>query len=275
MIERYALPEIAGLFTDEARFRAWLEVEILAIEAWAKLGVVPAADAVAVRERADFTVAAVQERERVTEHDVAAFVDVVQERIGGPAGAWLHYGLTSSDVVDTALSVTLVRACDLLLDAAAELEDAITRPGPRATAATPMAGRTHGIHAEPTTFGAKLALWALQVRRDRERLARARAGDRRRQAVGRGRHATPTSTPRSRPTCASALGLDPVPATQVIARDRHAELLYACASVGATDRGVRDGDPPPPAHRGRARSRSRSAPARRRARARCRTSATR
>src|SRR5207237_6245675 len=98
LIERYALPEIAALFTDEARFRAWLEVEVLATEAWAKLGVVPAADAAAVRDRAGFTVEEILERERTTEHDVAAFVDVVQDRIGPPAGSWLHYGLTSSDV---------------------------------------------------------------------------------------------------------------------------------------------------------------------------------
>src|SRR5215208_6022956 len=126
LIDRYAPPEIAPLFTDEARFRAWLEVEVLATEAWAKLGVVPAADAVAVREWADFTVDEILERERTTEHDVAAFVDVVQEHIGPPAGSWLHYGLTSSDVVDTALSTILVQALDLVLDAAATLQAAIT-----------------------------------------------------------------------------------------------------------------------------------------------------
>ena len=232
MIERYALPEIAALFTDEARFSAWLEVEILATEAWAALGVVPEADAAAIRAGAGFDVAAVHERERVTEHDVAAFVDVVQERIGGPAAAWVHYGLTSSDVVDTALSVTLVRACDLLLDAAAELDRSITRRAHEHRAA-PMAGRTHGVHAEPTTFGAKLALWALQVRRDRERLQRARA------AIGVGKLSGAVGTysnidPSVEAFVCERLGLRPVPATQVIARDRHAELLYACASVGAS-----------------------------------------
>jgi adenylosuccinate lyase len=232
LIERYALPEIAGLFTDEARFRAWLEVEILATEAWAKLGVVPAADAVTVRERADFTVSEIHERERTTEHDVAAFVDVVQERIGAPAGSWLHYGLTSSDVVDTALSMVLVQATDLVLDAAAALEDAI-RAQADAYRAVPMAGRTHGVHAEPTTFGAKLALWAMQVHRDRERLVRARRGI----AVGKLSGAVGTYSnidPAVEAYVCEALGLTPVPATQVIARDRHAELLYTCASVGAT-----------------------------------------
>jgi len=232
LIERYALPEIAGLFTDEARFRTWLEVEVLATEAWSKLGVVPAADAVAIRERADFDVAAIQERERITEHDVAAFVDVVQERIGGPAAAWLHYGLTSSDVVDTALAVTLVRALDLVAGVAGELEAAIVTQA-HTYRDTAMAGRTHGVHAEPTTFGVKLALWAMQVRRDRERLARARAAI----AVGKLSGAVGTYSnidPEVEAHVCHELGLQPVPATQVLARDRHAELLYACASVGAT-----------------------------------------
>jgi len=232
LIDRYALPEIAELFTDEARFGAWLEVEILAAEAWAELGVVPRADAAAIRERAGFDVDAILEREKTTEHDVAAFVDVVQERIGAPASAWLHYGLTSSDVVDTALSLTLVRACDLLLGAAADLERVISRRA-HEFRSTPMVGRTHGVHAEPTTFGAKLALWALQVRRDRERLVRARAAV----AVGKLSGAVGTYSnidPAVEEIVCERLGLTPVPATQVIARDRHAELLYACASVGAT-----------------------------------------
>jgi adenylosuccinate lyase len=232
LIERYALPEIAGLFTDEAKFRAWLEVEVLATEAWAKLGVVPAADAAVVRERADFTVAEILERERTTEHDVAAFVDVVQEHIGPPAGSWLHYGLTSSDVVDTALSVVLVQAVDLVLEAAEALEEVVAAQA-HVYRTTAMAGRTHGVHAEPTTFGAKLALWAMQVHRDRERLTRARAAI----AVGKLSGAVGTYSnidPAVEAYVCEALGLTAVPATQVIARDRHAELLYACASVGAT-----------------------------------------
>ena len=173
MIDRYAPPEIADLFTDEARFRTWLEVEVLASEAWAKLGVVPPADAAAIRERADFDLDAIRAREAVTDHETAAFVDVVQERIGGPAAKWVHYGLTSYDVVDTAMAVTLVRACDLILGQVDELEAAIVDRA-REHRDTPMAGRTHGIHAEPITFGSKLALWALQLRRDRVRLERAR-----------------------------------------------------------------------------------------------------
>jgi adenylosuccinate lyase len=232
VIPRYSLPEISALFTDEARFGAWLEVEVLAVEAWARLGVVPADDARAVRERAGFDVAKIHEREKVTDHDVAAFVDVVQERVGPPAGTWVHYGLTSSDVVDTALALQMTRAVDLLAGAAAQLENAIAKRA-REFRDTPMVGRTHGIHAEPTTFGAKLALWAMQVRRDRERLARARATI----AVGKLSGAVGTYSnvdPAVERYVCEQLGLRPVPATQVLPRDRHAEVMYTCASIGAT-----------------------------------------
>src|SRR4051812_5721482 len=232
MIPRYSRPEIAGLFTDAARFGAWLEVEVLAVEAWAQLGVVPAEDARAIRERATFDVDAIHERERVTDHDVAAFVDVVQESVGQPAGAWVHYGLTSSDVVDTALALQMTRAVDRILVAATDLESAIAARA-REFRDTPMVGRTHGIHAEPTTFGMKLALWALQVRRDRERLLRARDAI----AVGKLSGAVGTFSnvdPYVERYVCEHLGLTPVPATQVLARDRHAEVLYVCASIGAT-----------------------------------------
>ncbi len=232
MIPRYSRPEMAALFTDAAKFGAWLEIEILACEAWAELGVIPVADASAIRARAGFDVEAVLERERITDHDVAAFVDVVQERVGQPAGAWVHYGLTSTDVVDTALSWTLVQATDLIAAAAGELEQVLVERA-REFRATPMVGRTHGIHAEPTTFGAKLALWALQVRRDRVRIAAARASI----AVGKLSGAVGTYSnidPAVERFVCNRLGLQPVPATQVLARDRHAELLYACTSIGAT-----------------------------------------
>jgi adenylosuccinate lyase len=222
---------MADLFDDEARYRTWLEVEVLAAEAQAKLGVVPPEAASAIRDRAGFDVAAIEAREQVTEHDVAAFVDVVQERVGAPHGAWVHHGLTSSDVVDTALSVTLVRASDLLLDAVDALEAAVADQA-RTHRATAMVGRTHGIHAEPTTFGAKLALWALQLRRDRVRVARAREAV----AVGKLSGAVGTYSnvdPEIEAYVCEHLGLRPVSATQVLARDRHSELLYACASLGA------------------------------------------
>jgi adenylosuccinate lyase len=236
MIPRYARPEMAALFTDEARLARWLEVEVLVAEALASVGVVPEDDAKAIRERAPEVtpafVAAVAERERVTDHDVAAFVDVVQTAIGPPAGKWVHHGLTSSDVVDTALCATLTEAADLLVRASGELVAALKRRAVEFRS-TPMVGRTHGVHAEPTTFGAKLALWCLQADRDRTRLRRARDTV----AVGKLSGAVGTYSnvdPQVERRVCEALGLTPVPASQVIARDRHAEYLWACACAGAS-----------------------------------------
>ncbi|HXW33422.1 MAG TPA: adenylosuccinate lyase, partial [Acidimicrobiales bacterium] len=236
MIPRYSLPEMASVFTDEARIETWLEVELLAVEAWARVGEISVADAAVVRARAPKVtpelLAEIAERERVTDHDVAAFVDVVQGQIGGPEGRWVHYGLTSSDVVDTALGVTLARAADLLIAASDDLVSTL-RTRALELMDTPMAGRTHGMQAEPTTFGAKMALWCLQADRDRQRLRAAR----KRVAVGKLSGAVGTYSnidPRIEQQVCAALGLEPVPATQVVSRDRHAELLWACASVGAT-----------------------------------------
>jgi adenylosuccinate lyase len=227
---------MAALFTDAARFGLWLEVELLATEAQSSVGVVPPEDAATCRAKAptvdDVFVADVLERERVTDHDVAAFVDVVQDRIGAPAGSFIHYGLTSSDVVDTALSATLTRAADLLLVDLDRFVDAL-RTRALELMDVPVTGRTHGMHAEPTTFGAKFALWALQADRDRRRLRQAREAI----AVGKLSGAVGTYSnidPAVEAHVCAALGLKPVPATQVIARDRHAEYLWACASIGAT-----------------------------------------
>ena len=236
MIPRYSLPEMAALFTDEARFSLWLEVELLAVEAWAELSVIPPEHAASCRARApkvdeDF-VEAVLEREKVTDHDVAAFVDVVQEAIGAPEGSWIHHGLTSSDVVDTALCATLTRAGDLLLDAVDDLIATLRRRAGQHRG-TPMLGRTHGMHAEPTTFGNKLALFCLQAARDRDRLRAARRSI----AVGKLSGAVGTYSniePYVEEHVCRALGLTAVPATQVIARDRHAEYLYACTAIGTT-----------------------------------------
>lgn len=236
MIPRYSTPEMDAVWSDPVRFGRWLEVELLATEAHAELGLVPAADAATCRRRAPVTddafVAAVLAREAITDHDVAAFVDVVQDAIGPPASSWIHYGLTSSDVVDTALCWALRDAADLLIDASTELLGTLVDLA-REHAGTVMIGRTHGIHAEPTTFGAKVALWALQLDRDRERLRAAR----RNVAVMKLSGAVGTYSnidPAVERFVGEALGLVPVPATQVIARDRHAEFLYACASIGAT-----------------------------------------
>ncbi|MGH9029814.1 MAG: adenylosuccinate lyase [Acidimicrobiales bacterium] len=236
MIPRYSLPEMKVLFTEEARLERWLDVELLAVEGWAEVGVIPVDDARAVRSRAPKVdpqfVAAVAEREKATDHDVAAFVDVVQESVGPPEASWVHFGLTSSDVVDTALCATLAEASDLLLAASDSLVTVLKRRAVELID-VPMVGRTHGMHAEPTTFGAKLALWCLQADRDRRRLRDAR----RTIAVGKLSGAVGTYSnidPRVEEFVCRALGLVPAPSTQVVARDRHAELLWACASAGAT-----------------------------------------
>lgn len=236
MIPRYSPKDMAALFSDEARFGAMLEVELLAAEALSRLGIVPTADAAACRERAPEIdaafVADVDAREAITNHDTAAFVDIVQDRIGAPEGAWIHYGLTSSDVVDTALCWQLSKAADLLIEASTELVAVLVRRA-RELIDVPVVGRTHGMHAEPTTFGAKMALFALAAERDRERLVRARAAI----SVGKLSGAVGTYSnidPSVEDFVCGALGLTPVPATQVIARDRHAELLWAIAATGAT-----------------------------------------
>src|SRR5580692_5463238 len=213
MIPRYSPADMAALFTDAARFGLWLEVELLATEAQALVGVVPAEDAAACRAKAptvdEVFVADVLEREKITDHDVAAFVDVVQDRIGAPAGSYIHFGLTSSDVVDTALCATLTRAADLLL---VDLDAFVAALRARALELmdVPVTGRTHGMHAEPTTFGAKFALWALQVDRDRARLRSARD----RIAVGKLSGAVGTFSniePEVEAFVCAALGLTPVP----------------------------------------------------------------
>jgi adenylosuccinate lyase len=236
VIPRYTTPEMAELWADTTRFARWLEVELLATEAHAALGVVPDESAVACRERAPEVdhafVAAVSEREAVTDHDVAAFVDVVQARIGQPDASWIHFGLTSSDVVDTAMCWAMRDAATLMIDAATGLVSTLVHIA-REHRDTVMMGRTHGVHAEPTTFGAKVALWALQVDRDRARLRAAR------DSIGVLKLSGAVGTysnvpPEVEAHVGVAIGLTPVPATQVIARDRHAEFLWACAAVGST-----------------------------------------
>ena len=236
MIPRYSPRDVAALFSDVNRFDTMLEVEILAAEGLCERGLVPRADVLALRARRPVVdeqfVADVDERELTTNHDTAAFVDVVQARIGMPEAAWIHYGMTSSDIVDTALCFTLTRAMDIVIEEATALRDALTR---RAFESIdwPITGRTHGMHAEPTTYGAKFALFALQVNRDITRARHARAAI----AVGKLSGAVGTYSnidPEVEAFVCRALGLNPVPATQVIARDRHAEVLYACAALGTS-----------------------------------------
>src|SRR5487761_2408358 len=236
MIPRYAPKDMAELFSDEHRFETMLEVELLAAEGLASLGHLPAGEVAALRARRPVIdaafVEAVNDRELITNHDTAAFVDVVQAAIGMPEGAWIHYGLTSSDVVDTALCHTLTRAMDIVVSEATALRDALTRRAVE-TIDVPITGRTHGMHAEPTTYGVKFALFALQVDRDVQRAMRARA------AIADGKLSAAVGTysnidPAVEEYVCSRLGLTAVPATQVIARDRHAELLYACAALGTS-----------------------------------------
>lgn len=236
MIDRYALPEMASLFADAARMQRWVDIELLATDAQERRGVVPAGTAAACRAVAPVVdsafVAAVAEREAVTNHDVAAFVDVLQQNIGMPAGAYIHHGLTSTDVVDTAWCWALRDAGNLIIDELEKLIDVATDLA-RAHRTTLMIGRTHGIHAEPTTFGAKVALWVLQLRRDLARWQSAR------DAVSVCKLSGAVGTysnidPAVERFVGESLGLEPVPATQVISRDRHAEFLWACASLGTT-----------------------------------------
>jgi adenylosuccinate lyase len=232
MIPRYSVPEMAAVWSDEARLRHWLEIEVLAVEAWARLGTVPAEDARAVRDRASFTVERVRELEEVTRHDVAAFVQCVAESVG-PAGRWIHFGLTSSDVLDTGFALQLRQAADLLLAGTERLLGTVKRMALEHSD-TVMAGRTHGVHAEPTSFGHKLALWAFELDRDRERLRRAR------EAVSVGKVSGAVGTyahlhPRVEEHVCGELGLRPAEASsQVVSRDRHAEYMAALAVLASS-----------------------------------------
>jgi adenylosuccinate lyase len=232
VIPRYDVPQISAVWSDEARFGRWLEIELLAVEAWAELGKIPAEDAAACRERASFTVDAVLEREVVTRHDVAAFVDVVAASVG-EAGRWIHFGMTSSDVLDTAFALQLRDAADILLADLERLLAAVKRQA-LAHRDTPCIGRSHGVHAEPTSFGHKLAVFAFQLDRDRDRLRLAR------EVVNVGAISGVVGTyasidPRVEERVCARLGLTPSEAsTQVIQRDRHAELMNAIAVCGST-----------------------------------------
>jgi adenylosuccinate lyase len=227
MIERYTRPALGALWTDEARMEAWRRVEVAACEEMEG----PTAEELEAIRAATFTVEAVQERERVTDHDVAAFVDVLQAS-AGDAGRWIHFGLTSSDVLDTALALQLRGAGELVVAGARELVDALVARA-REHVETVCAGRTHGVHAEPTTFGIKLAGLAMEAARNAERLERAFA----QAATGAlsgavGTYAATSPAFEARVLARLGLGREPV-STQVVPRDRHAELVQAIALAGA------------------------------------------
>jgi adenylosuccinate lyase len=233
VIARYARPAMAKIWSDESRLARWLDVELASLEAWAEVGAIPDADVAEIRARAvPPTPQRVAEIEQVTDHDVAAFVDAVAEQLG-PPGRWLHYGLTSSDVVDTALSLQIRDAGRLLLEG---IDQALSVVAARADEhrQTICIGRSHGIHAEPTTFGWKLAGWAFELDRDRTRLQRALEANRVGQLSGTvGTYAQ--LEPEVERSACERLGLEPDPlSTQVIARDRHAELLSMLALVATS-----------------------------------------
>jgi len=232
MIARYTRPEMAELWSEEAQFDAWLEVEIAAAAAWSKLGVIPAGDVEKIREKASFDVARIHEIEETTRHDVVAFTRAVSESLGEER-KWVHYGLTSSDVVDTAWSVRLKKANALILKEIDRMIEVLARRA-NEHRHTLMMGRTHGIHAEPTTLGAKFALYYDEMRRNRKRFIDAAEGMR----VGKvsGSVGTFVHLPMEveQYTC-EELGLEVAPvSTQVLQRDRHASYVSVLALIGAT-----------------------------------------
>src|SRR5688572_955339 len=232
MISRYTHPEMGRIWSEQHRYETWLQVEIAAAEAMAAAGIVPVEAARDLKTRGDFSIARIDEIEKTTQHDVIAFTTSVAE-IVGPSARWLHFGLTSSDVVDTAQALQMVEACDLILTNMTALGEAIkTRAHEHKQ--TPMIGRTHGVHAEVMTFGLKLALWYADLQRSVERIKRAREGVRVGMvsgAVGTFAHLDPAVEE----AICHRLGLEPDPvSSQVIQRDRHAELLSALAITAAS-----------------------------------------
>ncbi|WP_420469202.1 adenylosuccinate lyase, partial [Bacillus licheniformis] len=232
MIERYSRPEMAAIWTDENRFQAWLEVEILACEAWAELGVIPKEDVKVLREKASFDINRIFEIEQDTRHDVVAFTRAVSETLGEEK-KWVHYGLTSTDVVDTALSYLLKQANEILLKDIERFID-ILKEKAKEHKYTVMMGRTHGVHAEPTTFGLKLALWYEEMKRNLERFKQAKEGI----EVGKISGAVGTYAnidPFVEQYVCEKLGLKAAPiSTQTLQRDRHADYMAALALVATS-----------------------------------------
>lgn len=232
MIDRYTRPEMGAIWTEENRFKAWLEVEILACEAWAELGEIPKEDVQKIREHATFDVNRIKEIEEETRHDVVAFTRAVSETLGEER-KWVHYGLTSTDVVDTALSYLLKQANEIILK---DIENFIGIIADKAKEHkyTVMMGRTHGVHAEPTTFGLKLGLWYEEMKRNLERFKQAAAG------VEFGKISGAVGTyanidPFVEKYVCEKLGLQAAPiSTQTLQRDRHAHYMATLALVATS-----------------------------------------
>lgn len=232
MIERYTLPEMGALWSEQNKFQKWLEVEIAVCEVHAEMGTIPSAALEQIKARAKFSVERINEIEKTTNHDVIAFTTNLAENIG-EAARFVHYGLTSSDVVDTANALLLRDACDLLLSKVDALLDVLKRRAFEFQH-TPQIGRTHGIHAEPTSFGLTFALWYEEMRRNRKRLKRARKSI----AVGKISGAVGTFAlldPEVEEKVCARLGLKAAPvSTQIIQRDRYAEYLCTLAIVASS-----------------------------------------
>jgi adenylosuccinate lyase len=232
MIPRYSRPAMAAIWIEQAKFGRWLEVELAVCRAWARRGVIPAEDLAEIEAKAAFTVERSQELEQTTNHDVVAFLTDVAEHVG-PASRWIHYGMTSSDVLDTALGLAIARAGELLVAEQAALTQ--TLRGLALTHRDTVAvGRTHGVHAEPTSFGLRIAGFAFESRRNEERLARAVAQC----AFGKlsgavGTYATLPPDLEAEVLAEVGLGAEPV-STQVVARDRHAELVTTMAVAASS-----------------------------------------
>ncbi len=236
MIERYSRPQMAAIWSLEAQFRTWLDVEILACEGWAKLGKIPTNALNQIREKANFTIEEILETEKKTKHDVAAFVSVVQ-KYAGDAGRYIHLGITSSDILDTSFSYRLMKSAELVL---AEIEKvlALTKDRALRDKNVPMMGRTHGIHAEPITMGMKWLLWHDQLKRAKRRIEAAKeeiSVGKMSGAVGTYAHMPPEV---ERHVC-ERLGLKPdTLSTQVISRDRYAAYFSALGLLGSTVEGI-------------------------------------
>ncbi|HXZ34939.1 MAG TPA: adenylosuccinate lyase [Thermodesulfobacteriota bacterium] len=232
MIPRYTRKRMADVWEAENRFRKWLQIEVSACEAMSKLGLVPAAALKEVRKKAGFDVARIEEVEKIVKHDVIAFLTVVSERVG-PAARYLHLGMTSSDVLDTSFAMQLVEACGILEEDLRALL-AVLKKRALQHRHTPIIGRTHGMHAEPTTFGLKLALWYAEMERNLERLERAKervAYGKVSGAVGTFAHLPPSVEAYVCKRC----GLKPAPiSNQIIQRDRHAEFFTTLALIGSS-----------------------------------------
>ncbi len=232
MIERYTLPEMGALWTEQSKFQKWLEVEIAVCEVHAELGTIPREALEQIKARAKFSVERISEIEKTTNHDVIAFTTNLAENIG-EAARFVHYGLTSSDVVDTANALLLRAACDILLKKIEALLE-VLKSRAFEFKHTPQIGRTHGIHAEPTSFGLTFALWYDEIRRNRERLRRARETV----AVGKISGAVGTFAlldPEVEEKVCARLGLKPAPvSTQIIQRDCYAEYLCTLAIIASS-----------------------------------------